>query len=86
MTATAIDEFGIGRCRDCGRETLAIPDLDADGVWRCAHCDVRVEVVRWVDGAGLADLGYEIGNGEAARSGCTSCVTGGCAVQGARTT
>ena len=82
MSELAIaEEFGVGRCRECGRETLAIPDLDADGAWRCAHCDERVELARFVDGAGLAELGYEMSDGMPVKSGCTSCVTGGCGVR-----
>jgi hypothetical protein len=74
------EEFGIGRCRECARDTLAIPELEDESVWRCAHCDERIDGVRWVDGAELAALGYEIGNGDAGRSGCTSCVSGGCGI------
>ena len=83
--AIGTEEFGVGSCRECARETLAIEELDQPGVWRCAHCDERIATVRWIDGEGLAALGYEIGNGEAPRSGCTSCASGGCGI-GARTT
>ncbi|MGH7805988.1 MAG: hypothetical protein ACREQJ_16690 [Candidatus Binatia bacterium] len=82
MSDAVLDEFRVGHCRECGRETLAIPELD-DDVWRCAHCDERLARIRWIDGAGLALLGYEITNGEVRSSGCTSCVSGGCGIPAA---
>lgn len=80
MTATAIgEEFVVGRCAYCARETLAVPDLD--GAWRCAHCDERVPALRTVDERTLEALGYEFSAGEEpTSSGCTSCGSDGCGV------
>ena len=80
MSEAVLEEFAVGQCRECERETLAIPDLDDEGAWRCAHCDERLKGTRWIDGVDLVELGYEITNGEIRSTGCTSCVSGGCGI------
>ena len=80
MSEAIVDEFAVGRCRECERDALAVPDLDDEGTWRCAHCDERLKDTRWIDGAALVELGYEITNGEIRSTGCTSCVSGGCGI------
>jgi hypothetical protein len=83
VSEAVVDEFAVGHCRECGRDALAIPDLDDEGTWRCAHCDERLSETRWLVGTELVLLGYEITNGEIRSTGCTSCVSGGCAVSSA---
>jgi len=82
MTTIAIgEEFAVGRCAYCGRDTLAVPDLDPEEIWRCAHCDEHLREVRTVDERALEALGYELSSGEEpSSSGCTSCGSDGCGV------
>lgn len=80
-TAAIGEEFVVGRCAFCARETLAVADVDGEDTWRCAHCDERLVELRTVDERTVEGLGYEFSSGqEPAASGCTSCGSDGCGV------